>query len=46
VKWFYPGRLTGYEFVYPNEQEHEIAQARQETFVGSKSMPSSDTAGE
>ena len=46
VKWFYPGLLTGYEFVYPNEQEHEIAQARQETFVGSKSMPSSETAGE
>jgi len=46
VKWFYPGRLTGHEFVYPNEQEHEIAQARQETFVGSKSMPSSETAGE
>jgi hypothetical protein len=46
VKWFYPGRLTGHEFVYPKEQEHEIAQARQETFVGSKSMPSSETAGE
>ena len=46
VKWFYPGRLTGHEFVYPKEQEHEIAQARQETFVGSKSMPNSETAGE
>jgi len=46
VKWFYPGRITGHEFIYPKEQEHEIAQARQETFVGSKSMPSSVTAGE
>src|ERR1700746_190653 len=26
VKWFYPGRLTGHEFVYSKEQEHEIAQ--------------------
>jgi hypothetical protein len=46
VRWFYPGCLTGHEFVYSKEQEHEIAQARQETFVGSKSMPSSETAGE
>jgi hypothetical protein len=46
VKWFYPGRLTGREFVYSKEQEHEIAQAGQETFVGSKSVPSSGTAAE
>src|SRR5258708_11961973 len=24
--WFYRGKLTGHEFVYPNAQEHELAQ--------------------
>jgi Protein of unknown function (DUF2911) len=46
VKWFYPGRLTGHEFVYSREQEQEIAQARQETFVGNQLMPSAEAAGE
>lgn len=46
VKWFYPGRLTGHEFVYSNEQEQQIAQARLETFVGNQSIPSSGAAGE
>jgi hypothetical protein len=46
VKWFYPGRTTGHEFVYPKEQEQEIAQAKQETFVGSQLMSSGEAAGE
>ncbi|HKN36845.1 MAG TPA: hypothetical protein VJX16_26680 [Terriglobales bacterium] len=46
VKWFYPGRLTGHEFVYSKQQEQEIAQARQQTFVGSQLMPSAEAAGE
>jgi len=46
VKWFYPGRMTGHEFVYPKEQAHEIAQARQETFVGSKLVSNEQAAGE
>src|ERR1700758_4656575 len=46
VKWFYPGRITGYEFVYPKEQEHEIAHARQETFVGSQLVSNGQAAGE
>jgi hypothetical protein len=45
VKWFYPGRLTGHEFVYPKQQEQEIAHAKQETFVGNESM-SNGEAGE
>ena len=45
VRWFYPGRLTGHEFVYSKPQEQEIAQARQQTFVGSQLM-SSEAAGE
>jgi hypothetical protein len=46
VKWFYPGRLTGHEFVYSKQQEQEIAHARQETFVGNQLMPSAEAAGE
>jgi len=25
VRWFYPGRTTGHEFIYPQQQEKEIA---------------------
>jgi hypothetical protein len=46
VKWFYPGRTTGHEFTYSKQQEQAIAQARQETFVGSHLMPSGEAAGE
>ena len=45
VKWFYPGQLTGHEFVYPKQDEQKIAQAKQETFVGN-GKSSSETAGE
>jgi hypothetical protein len=45
VKWFYPGRLTGHEFVYPKQQEQEIAHAKQETFVGNELMSNAE-AGE
>ena len=46
LKWFYPGRLTGHEFVYPKQQEQAIAQAKQETFVGNKLTSSAEAAGE
>jgi hypothetical protein len=46
VKWFYPGRLTGHEFVYPKQQEQKIAQARQQTFVNNQLMPSAYAAGQ
>jgi hypothetical protein len=46
VKWFYPGRSTGHEFVYPKQQEQQIAQAKQETFVGSQLISSGQAAGE
>jgi hypothetical protein len=40
VKWFYPGRLTGHEFVYSKEQEQKIVNAEQETFLGNGAMSS------
>lgn len=45
LKWFYPGRSTGHEFVYPKRQEQQIAQARQETFIGNQSVSHTE-AGE
>jgi hypothetical protein len=45
VKWFYPGLLTGHEFVYPKQQEQQMSQAKQETFVGNQSTSTTE-AGE
>ena len=42
LKWFYPGLLTGHEFVYSKKLEKELAQDRQQTLVVNK-RPSSNT---
>lgn len=36
VKWFYPGQTIGHEFVYPKEEEREIAHDRQQTIVSGR----------
>jgi Protein of unknown function (DUF2911) len=33
ISWFYPGRTTGHEFVYPRNVEKELALAKQDTQV-------------
>ena len=33
IAWFYPGRITGHEFVYPKQEEKELAMATQATQV-------------
>lgn len=33
LKWFYPGRETGNEFLYPQHKEKELAQDKQQTIV-------------
>ena len=33
VKWFYPGDRTGHEFVYPEQEEQQLAQYRQQTIA-------------
>jgi hypothetical protein len=44
VKWFYPGRESGNEFVYSKQTEKEIAQDSQQTIVANQaSMPNSDS---
>jgi hypothetical protein len=46
VTWFYPGRVTGHEFVYSKEQEQKITHADQETFVGKETMSPLAMVGE
>lgn len=31
LKWFYPGDTTGHEFVYPEQEQQQLAQYRQQT---------------
>lgn len=33
IKWFYPGDTTGHEFVYPKQEEKQLAQYRQQMIV-------------
>lgn len=45
VKWFYPGNDIGHEFVYPKSEEQKIAQASQETFIGSQLLTTGFAGG-
>src|SRR6201998_4303991 len=46
VNGFYPGRMTGHEFVYPKELKQEIAQSKQEVLSGNGATASAEAAGE
>jgi len=37
LKWFYPGRAIGNEFLYPGHKEKELAQDKQQTIVADQS---------
>jgi hypothetical protein len=46
LKWFYPGRETGNEFLYPTQMEKELAHDKQQTIMADQPMVSnSDAAG-
>jgi hypothetical protein len=46
LKWFYPGRETGNEFVYPTQKEKELAQDKQQTIVANHpTVSNSDATG-
>ena len=46
LKWFYPGREAGNEFVYPQQKEKELAQDQQRTVVANQpTVSNSDAAG-
>ena len=46
VKWFYPGRSTGHEFLYSKQQEQQIANAKQEILTGNQAMSSMEATGD
>jgi hypothetical protein len=44
LKWFYPGRVIGNEFVYSKHQQKELAQDRRQTIVANhRTIPNSHT---
>jgi hypothetical protein len=46
LKWFYPGRDTGNEFVYSKQEEKALAQDTQQTVVANQHpVPGSETSG-
>ena len=42
LKWFYPGALTGEEFIYPKQQEQQLASDRHQDIVVNSTMESGD----
>jgi len=45
LKWFYPGRETGNEFLYPQHKEKELAQDKQQTIVADQAPVSQSDGG-
>jgi hypothetical protein len=50
VTWFYPGEMSGHEFLYSRQEQKEIAQAKQYTVAAGKEIAQAKqrtaTAGE
>ena len=44
LKWFYPGREIGNEFLYPGHKEKELAQDKQQTIVADQPTASESEA--
>ena len=44
LKWFYPGRETGNEFLYPQQKEKELAQDKQQTVMATRPTVSNSDA--
>lgn len=42
LKWFYPGDTTGHEFVYPEQEQQQLAQYRQETIPAKETAEAGD----
>lgn len=46
LKWFYPGRETGKEFLYPQQKEKELAQDKQQSVTATRpTVSNSDATG-
>ena len=46
LNWFYPDNSTGHEFVLSKQEQQQLAQARQETFVGNRLISDTANAGD
>jgi hypothetical protein len=44
LKWFYPGRETGKELLYPQQKEKELAQDKQQTVMATRPTASNSDA--
>jgi hypothetical protein len=44
LKWFYPGRETGNEFLYPKQVEEQLAQDKVQTIQVNPTVSNSDTS--
>ena len=42
LKWFYPGRLTGSEFLYPKQDEQQLARDQHQDIVATPGAESGD----
>lgn len=42
LKWFYPGNTTGHEFVYPEQEEQQLAHYRQQTIAVQQTAEAGD----
>lgn len=42
MSWYYPGTTTGHEFVYPVQEDQQLAQDRQLTLVGKETAEAGD----
>jgi hypothetical protein len=42
VRWFYPGSTSGHQFVYPKQQEQQLAQSRQQTIQVKEAVEAGD----
>lgn len=42
MKWFYPGDTSGHEFVYPRQEEQQLAQYRQQSIVAKETAAAGD----
>jgi hypothetical protein len=42
LKWFYPGRNTGNQFVYPKHEEQQLAQDRHRTILTKETAEAGD----
>ena len=44
LKWFYPGNVSGNEFLYSSQEEKELAQDKQQTVVANQQTTSNSEA--